>query len=248
MERTAIVIQDLSAAYQGKTVLKTINLTINPQKITGIIGPNGAGKSTFMKSLLELIPATTGKVTFSGQPVNSVRKKIAYVEQRSKLDLSFPIDVLGVVLLGTYPSLRIGQRPGKKEKERARQALKKVGMEEYAKRQISELSGGQLQRVFIARALAQGAEWIFLDEPFVGIDALSERKIFDILQELKNSGKTILIVHHDLHKVEEYFDEVILLNKQLIASGPVQEVFTSKNLQLAYGEIIRHLVKGGEKK
>ena len=227
MERTAIVIQDLSAAYQGKTVLKTINLTINPQKITGIIGPNGAGKSTFMKSLLELIPATTGKVTFSGQPVNSV---------------------LGVVLLGTYPSLRIGQRPGKKEKERARQALKKVGMEEYAKRQISELSGGQLQRVFIARALAQGAEWIFLDEPFVGIDALSERKIFDILQELKNSGKTILIVHHDLHKVEEYFDEVILLNKQLIASGPVQEVFTSKNLQLAYGEIIRHLVKGGEKK
>ncbi|EGP5171772.1 metal ABC transporter ATP-binding protein [Enterococcus faecium] len=248
MERTAIVIQELSAAYQGKTVLKTINLTINPQKITGIIGPNGAGKSTFMKSLLELIPATTGKVTFSGQPVNSVRKKIAYVEQRSELDLSFPIDVLGVVLLGTYPSLRIGQRPGKKEKECARQALKKVGMEEYAKRQISELSGGQLQRVFIARALAQGAEWIFLDEPFVGIDALSERKIFDILQELKNSGKTILIVHHDLHKVEEYFDEVILLNKQLIASGPVQEVFTSKNLQLAYGEIIRHLVKGGEKK
>ncbi|PQB90593.1 manganese ABC transporter ATP-binding protein [Enterococcus faecium] len=248
MERTAIVIQDLSAACQGKTVLKTINLAINPQKITGIIGPNGAGKSTFMKSLLELIPATTGKVTFSGQPVNSVRKKIAYVEQRSELDLSFPIDVLGVVLLGTYPSLRIGQRPGKKEKEHARQALKKVGMEEYAKRQISELSGGQLQRVFIARALAQGAEWIFLDEPFVGIDALSERKIFDILQELKNSGKTILIVHHDLHKVEEYFDEVILLNKQLIASGPVQEVFTSKNLQLAYGEIIRHLVKGGEKK
>ncbi|WVE61550.1 metal ABC transporter ATP-binding protein [Enterococcus faecium] len=248
MERTAIVIQDLSAAYQGKTVLKTINLTINPQKITGIIGPNGAGKSTFMKSLLELIPATTGKVTFSGQPVNSVRKKIAYVEQRSELDLSFPIDVLGVVLLGTYLSLRIGQRPGKKGKERARQALKKVGMEEYAKRQISELSGGQLQRVFIARALAQGAEWIFLDEPFVGIDALSERKVFDILQELKNSGKTILIVHHDLHKVEEYFDEVILLNKQLIASGPVQEVFTSKNLQLAYGEIIRHLVKGGEKK
>lgn len=161
MERTAIVIQDLSAAYQGKTVLKTINLTINPQKITGIIGPNGAGKSTFMKSLLELIPATTGKVTFSGQSVNSVRKKIAYVEQRSELDLSFPIDVLGVVLLGTYPSLRIGQRPGKKKKERARQALKKVGMEEYAKRQISELSGGQLQRVFIARALAQGAEWIF---------------------------------------------------------------------------------------
>ncbi|MGM9903380.1 MAG: metal ABC transporter ATP-binding protein [Enterococcus sp.] len=238
------MIQDLSVAYQGKTVLKEIDVLIQSQKITGIIGPNGAGKSTFMKALLELVPKLSGEILFSNLPIKNIRKKIAYVEQRSELDLSFPIDVFGVVLLGTYPSLKFGRRPGRKEKERAKQALLKVGLADYEKRQISELSGGQLQRVFIARALAQGAEWLFLDEPFVGIDAVSERKIFSILSELKKEGKTIVIVHHDLHKVEAYFDEVILLNRQLIAAGPVSQVFTSENLQLAYGEVIGQLVKG----
>lgn len=244
MAKPTISVENLSVAYQGKIALKNISLTIQSEKMTGIIGPNGAGKSTFMKSLLELIPKSSGTVTFSGQSVKEFRKKIAYVEQRSAMDLSFPIDVFGVVLLGTYPSLRIGKRPGKLEKERAAQALVKVGMEKFANRQISELSGGQLQRVFIARALTQGAEWIFLDEPFVGIDAVSEKKIFSILQELRAEGKTILIVHHDLHKVTEYFDEVILLNRELIAAGTVQETFTSNNLQLAYGEVIGQLVKG----
>lgn len=248
MSKYMIEIQSLSAAYQGKLALKAINLKIQQKQITGIIGPNGAGKSTLMKAILELIPKQSGEIFFGGQSINKVRKQVAYVEQRSELDLSFPIDVLGVVLLGTYPSLNIGQRPGKKEKIRAKQALEKVGMSEYEKRQISELSGGQLQRIFLARALAQGAEWIFLDEPFVGIDAVSEKKIFSLLKELKKSGKTIVIVHHDLHKVAEYFDDVILLNKVLIASGPVSEVFTSKNLQVAYGEVIGQLVKGGEKK
>lgn len=242
-----INIQHLSAAYQGKTALKDIDVAIKPQNITGIIGPNGAGKSTFMKALLGLVPKTSGEIVFGGKAIREVRKKIAYVEQRSELDLSFPIDVFGVVLLGTYPSLRLGQRPGKKEKERAKQALEKVDMSNYAKRQISELSGGQLQRVFIARALAQGAEWIFLDEPFVGIDAVSEKKIFSILKALKEEGKTLLIVHHDLHKVEAYFDEVILLNQELIASGPVSQIFTAENLQRAYGEIISQL-KGVERK
>ncbi len=200
-----------------------------------------------MKSLLELIPATTGKVTFSGQPVNSVRKKIAYVEQRSELDLSFPIDVLGVVLLGTYPSLRIGQRPGKK-KRTCKTSFEKSRDGRICQKTDQRTIGWTASESFYCKSSSPRSRMDLLDEPFVGIDALSERKIFDILQELKNSGKTILIVHHDLHKVEEYFDEVILLNKQLIASGPVQEVFTSKNLQLAYGEIIRHLVKGGEKK
>ncbi|MBO0481844.1 metal ABC transporter ATP-binding protein [Candidatus Enterococcus courvalinii] len=244
MVKPTISVENLSVAYQGKIALKNISLTIQSEKMTGIIGPNGAGKSTFMKSLLELIPKSSGTVTFSGKSVKEVRKKIAYVEQRSAMDLSFPIDVFGVVLLGTYPSLRIGKRPGKREKERAIQALVKVGMEKFADRQISELSGGQLQRVFIARALTQGAEWIFLDEPFVGIDAVSEKKIFSILQELRAEGKTILIVHHDLHKVTEYFDEVILLNRELIAAGTVQETFTSNNLQLAYGEVIGQLIKG----
>ncbi|MDA9461046.1 Manganese ABC transporter, ATP-binding protein SitB [Enterococcus mundtii 3F] len=244
MSKNEISVKDLTVAYQGKTVLNNVSTVIQAQKFTGIIGPNGAGKSTFMKALLELVPRVSGEITFDGRSIKTIRKKIAYVEQRSELDLSFPIDVLGVVLLGTYPSLQIGQRPGKKEKERAKQALAKVDMADYENRQISELSGGQLQRIFIARALAQGAEWIFLDEPFVGIDAVSERKIFTILNELKNEGKTIVIVHHDLHKVEAYFDEVILLNQELIAAGPVSQVFTSENLQLAYGEIIGQLAKG----
>lgn len=239
-----INVRNLSVAYQGKKALEEIEVSINPKKITGIIGPNGAGKSTFMKALLEMIPKQSGVIRFADKTVRQVRQEIAYVAQRNELDLSFPIDVLGVVLLGTYPLLSIGQRPGKKEKERAKQALKKVRMEAYETRQISELSGGQLQRIFIARALAQGATWIFLDEPFVGIDAVSEKKIFAILKEMREEGKTIIIVHHDLHKVEEYFDDVILLNKQLVAVGPVDQVFTADNLQLAYGEVIGQLVKG----
>lgn len=244
MSKSSITIQQLSVAYQGTVALKEIEVAIQPKEISGIIGPNGAGKSTFMKAMLGLIPRIAGEVSFGGLSLKEARKKIAYVEQRNELDLSFPIDVLGVVLLGTYPSLKFGKRPGKKEKAQARQALKKVGMESYEKRQISELSGGQLQRIFIARALAQRAEWIFLDEPFVGIDAVSEKKIFSILKELKAEGKTIVIVHHDLHKVEEYFDEVILLNKKLVAAGPVFETFTSENLKIAYGEVIGQLVKG----
>lgn len=246
MSEASINIQQLTVAYQGKLALNEVDVMIQPKKITGIIGPNGAGKSTFMKAILALIPKVSGEISFGGSLLKEARKKIAYVEQRNELDLSFPIDVLGVVLLGTYPSLRLGQRPGKKE--RAHQALEKVGMASYAKRQISELSGGQLQRVFIARALAQQAEWIFLDEPFVGIDAVSEKKIFAILKELKAAGKTIIIVHHDLHKVTEYFDEVILLNQQLIAAGPVATTFTSENLKIAYGEVIGQLVKGAKEK
>ena len=244
MSKSIISIKQLTVAYQGKLALKEIEVAIQSKKITGIIGPNGAGKSTFIKAVLELIPKLSGDIIFGEHSLKEARKKIAYVEQRNELDLSFPIDVLGVVLLGTYPSLKLGQRPGKKEKVQAKQALKKVGMEMYEKRQISELSGGQLQRVFIAKALTQKAEWIFLDEPFVGIDAVSEKKIFSILQELQAEGKTIVIVHHDLHKVEEYFDEVILLNKQLVAAGPVLETFTSENLKIAYGEVIGQLVKG----
>lgn len=248
MSEAIINIQQLTVAYQGKLALNEVDVMIQPKKITGIIGPNGAGKSTFMKAILALIPKVSGEISFGDSLLKEARKKIAYVEQRNELDLSFPIDVLGVVLLGTYPSLRLGQRPGKKEKERAQQALEKVGMASYGKRQISELSGGQLQRVFIARALAQQAEWIFLDEPFVGIDAVSEKKIFSILKELKAAGKTIIIVHHDLHKVTEYFDEVILLNQQLIAAGPVATTFTSENLKIAYGEVIGQLVKGAKEK
>jgi ABC-type Mn2+/Zn2+ transport system ATPase subunit len=240
-----ITVQHLTVSYQGQKALLDLSLSIAAGKITGIIGPNGAGKSTFLKGLLGLIKTESRNVQIAGNSIDLYKQRIAYVEQRSTLDLSFPINVLDVVLLGTYPSLGMLRRPKKKEKERALAALKTVQLEQFAKRQIGELSGGQLQRVFIARVLAQKADIILLDEPFVGIDMTSEKVIMDILKELKKAGKTILIVHHDLHKVAHYFDEIILLKKELIACGPVSTTFTNRNIQAAYGEAMGDIMIKG---
>ena len=240
-----IRIENLSVAYRGKIALEHVNLELSAGKLTGIVGPNGAGKSTLMKGVLQLIKIQSGRIYYGTEPLNKQREKIAYVEQRQDIDLSFPIDVFGVVLFGTYPHLKIFQRPGKKEKTFAVECLRKVGLSEYAGRQISELSGGQLQRVFIARALAQKAEWILLDEPFAGIDATSEKIIIELLKELRDEGKSIVIVHHDLHKITDYFDEVILLNKGLIASGPVAQTYTSQNMERTYGSEITQMLRVG---
>ncbi|MGG5369738.1 metal ABC transporter ATP-binding protein [Enterococcus sp. AZ196] len=241
-----IRVENLSVAYRGKIALQRVNLELTAGKLTGIVGPNGAGKSTLMKGILQLIKTQSGKIFYGEQPLNRQRQKIAYVEQRQDIDLSFPIDVFGVVLFGTYSHLKLFQRPGKKEKKLASECLEEVGLSEFANRQISELSGGQLQRVFIARALAQRAEWILLDEPFAGIDAASEKIIIELLKKLRDEGKSIVIVHHDLHKVTDYFDEVILLNKDLIASGPVAQTYTTKNMEKTYGsEITQMLGVGG---
>ncbi|WP_348920636.1 metal ABC transporter ATP-binding protein [Enterococcus rotai] len=240
-----ITVEQLTVSYQGQKALIDISLQIPAGKITGIIGPNGAGKSTFLKGMLGLLKADARTVSLGEQPIDSQKKRIAYVEQRSALDLSFPINVLEVVLLGTYPKLGIMKRPKKQEKEQAIKALKTVQLEAFAKRQIGELSGGQLQRVFIARVLAQEADVIVLDEPFVGIDMTSEKVIMDILKQLKDAGKTIVIVHHDLHKVAHYFDDVIILKKKLIACGPVATTFTNKNIQLAYGETMGDIIIKG---
>ncbi len=240
-----ITVKQLTVSYQGQQALIDISLQIPAGKITGIIGPNGAGKSTFLKGMLGLLKADTRTVYLGEQSIDSQKKRIAYVEQRSALDLSFPINVLEVVLLGTYPKLGIMKRPKKQEKEQAMKALKTVQLEAFAKRQIGELSGGQLQRVFIARVLAQEADVIVLDEPFVGIDMTSEKVIMDILKQLKDAGKTIVIVHHDLHKVAHYFDDVIILKKELIAYGPVVTTFTNKNIQLAYGETMGDIIIKG---
>ncbi|WP_137665380.1 metal ABC transporter ATP-binding protein [Enterococcus hulanensis] len=240
-----IRVENLSVAYRGKIALQHVNLELSAGKLTGIVGPNGAGKSTLMKGILQLIKTQSGKIFYGEEPINKQRQKIAYVEQRQDIDLSFPIDVLGVVLFGTYPHLRMFQRPGKQEKKLAAECLEKVGLSEFSGRQISELSGGQLQRVFIARALAQQAEWILLDEPFAGIDATSEKIIIDLLKELRDEGKSIVIVHHDLHKVTDYFDEVILLNKGLIASGPVAQTYTTKNMEKTYGSEIAQTMRVG---
>ncbi len=240
-----LTVNDLSVAYQGKIALDHISLTVSPHKLTGVIGPNGAGKSTLLKSILGLIPRTSGEITCLGAPITKQQKNIAYVGQRQDIDLSFPVDVLGVVMFGTYPKLGLFRRPTKNEAALAWQCLKKVGMTEYAKNQIGELSGGQLQRVFIARALAQEADWIFLDEPFAGIDATSEGIIISLLKDLRDEGKSIVIVHHDLHKVRDYFDELILLNQQLIASGTVDDVFTAEHMMRAYGDSIVDMARIG---
>ncbi|MBO0467447.1 metal ABC transporter ATP-binding protein [Enterococcus plantarum] len=240
-----VTIKQLTVSYQGQKALTDISLNIPAGKITGIIGPNGAGKSTFLKGLLGLLKTDSRTVAIGEQPLDTQKKRIAYVEQRSALDLSFPINVMKVVLLGTYPKLGLMKRPKKKEKEQALAALKTVQLEAFAKRQIGELSGGQLQRVFIARVLAQKADVIVLDEPFVGIDMTSEKVIMDILKQLKDAGKTILIVHHDLHKVAHYFDNVIILKKKLIASGPVATTFTNKNIQSAYGDTMGDIMIKG---
>lgn len=229
-------IQGLTITYKQKVAIDNVTLQIASGKLTGIVGPNGAGKSTLLKGMMGLIPREEGQVTLEDKPLSYWRKKIAYVPQRSEVDLTFPITVFDMVLLGTYPALGLIKRPGKKEKQLALDALEQVEMTGFLKRQIGELSGGQLQRVFIARALAQHAEIFFLDEPFAGIDMTSEALIMKLLKKLRDNGKTIVVVHHDFHKVAAYFDDIILLNKKLVAHGPVEQTFTEDNIKFAYGD------------
>ena len=231
----AVEVKNLRVSYFGNEALKKIDFTISEGTLVGIIGPNGAGKSTLLKAMLNLIPKDSGEISILGSTLKEVRKRIAYVPQRSSIDWDFPITVKEAVLIGTYPSLPVLKRPGKKEKEFALKCLEKVDMLSFKNRQIGELSGGQQQRVFLARALAQQADLFLLDEPFVGIDVASEEVIVRILKELREIGKTIIVVHHDLSKAEKYFDELILLNKELISSGDVTEVFTPRNIAKAYG-------------
>lgn len=230
----SISVKDLSVTYDGNEAIKKMTFNMPKGKLIGIVGPNGAGKSTMIKAILGLVPKTAGHVTITGKPLKQMQKKIAYVPQRSNIDWNFPILVKDTVLLGTYPKLGIFQFPAKKDKQLAKECLETVGMLDYKNRQIAELSGGQQQRVFVARALAQQAEIFFLDEPFVGIDAKSEQMIIDILKHLRDEGKTIFIVHHDLSKVTHYFDEIILMNKELIASGPTTDVMTTRNMSKAF--------------
>lgn len=226
----AIDVKKLTVSYDGARVLDDVSFAVEAGTLVGIVGPNGAGKSTLIKALLGLIPSDGGRVSFFGRSLSEVRRKIAYVPQRTAIDWDFPITVLETVLIGTYPHLGWLRRPGKKELAKAYECLERVGMHRYAKRQISRLSGGQQQRMFIARALAQDPILLFLDEPFVGVDASSEQTILSILKELRDEGKTALIVHHDLPKVREHFDEALLLNKALYGHGPAEEMVTRERI------------------
>lgn len=230
----ALNVENLHVSYGETEVLSNITLSIDTGKLVGILGPNGSGKSTFIKAILGLVPKDKGNVTILGKPLNKVRKDIGYKPQHSNIDWDFPIVVKDTVLLGTYPKLGLFKRPTKKEKDWAMECLVKVGMEDFADRQIGELSGGQQQRVFLARALAQEAECFFLDEPFVGIDVSSEEVIINILKELRDQGKTVFVVHHDLMKVEDYFDDLIVVNKTLVGAGPVDVIFRPGLMQRAY--------------
>lgn len=236
MNRGGIIeVENLTVHYDKTPVLWQVNVSIPEQKLIAIVGPNGAGKSTFLKTLLGLKKSIAGSVRFWGLPYDKVRKKVAYVPQRISVDWNFPINVLDVVLMGRFGKLGFLKWIKPSDREVAKEALDQVGMFSFAKRQISQLSGGQQQRVFFARALVQDAEVYLMDEPFAGIDMATEKTLMEMLISLKKKGKTLLVVHHDLATVKEYFDWVILLNTCLIASGPMDEIFNEVNIHRAYG-------------
>lgn len=234
-ERAAVTVHDLTVAYHEEPVLWDVDLTLPTGTLTAVIGPNGAGKSTLMKAILGLVPMAAGTVEIFGHTSKQQRKLVGYVPQRGSVDWNFPTNALDVVSMGTYGQLGWIRRPSKEEHDRAMHALDQVGMADFAERQISQLSGGQQQRVFLARALVQDAELYFMDEPFVGVDARTEQAIVDLLKQLRDRGKTVVCVHHDLETAPRYFDWVVLLNVQKIASGPMSEHFTTENIERTYG-------------
>lgn len=239
-----IEIKNLSVSYHNVLALDAVQLTIQGPTITGILGPNGAGKSTLLKAMLHIIDHE-GQTILDGKDIRKQRGKIAYVEQKAAIDFNFPIKVKECVSLGLYPKISLFQRFKEQDWSKVARALEIVGMLEYPDKQISELSGGQFQRVLIARCLVQEADYIFLDEPFVGIDSVSETIIMTTLRNLKKLGKTILIVHHDLSKVTTYFDQVLLLNRQVVAFGETEQTFTKDHLKATYGD---HLILMEDKK
>ncbi|KAF2425861.1 manganese ABC transporter ATP-binding protein MntB [Bacillus subtilis] len=230
-----VELDNVTVAYHKKPVLQDISLQVPEGKLIGIIGPNGAGKSTLIKTILGLVPRASGDISIYGKDYKDQRTRIGYVPQRGSVDWDFPTSALDVVLMGRYGRIGLLKRPKKADVKMAKAALAKVGMLDYAKRQISQLSGGQQQRVFLARALCQNADIYFMDEPFAGVDAATERAIMTLLAELKEKGKTVLVVHHDLQTAEDYFDWILLLHLRKIAFGPAENVFTIENLQKTYG-------------
>ena len=240
-----ITIKNVGVSYAMQPhVLKDCNATIEGPTITGIIGPNGAGKSTLLKAILGLIQSS-GEIMIDGEPTKKVLQKIAYVEQKSQIDFTFPITIRECVALGRTVKKKPLQRLTKEDWEKVDAAIEEVGLTDLASRQIGALSGGQFQRVLLARCMVQEAQYIFLDEPFVGIDMLSEKVIMTVIRKWKEEGKTILMVNHDLSKVKEYFDQVILVKHAIVASGKTEDVFIKKYLDDVYGGSV-YIPQGGE--
>lgn len=243
VENPILEIHDLTVSYDQNPVLWNVDLSLPSGKLVGILGPNGAGKSTLIKAIMGLIAPTSGYVKVFDKPLNDVRARISYVPQRESVDWNFPASVLDVVMMGTYGKLGLFRRPGKKERDIAMRSLEQVGMSSFVKRQISELSGGQQQRVFIARALAQEADLYLMDEPFAGVDMSTETAIFQLLQEMAAAGKTVIVVHHDIHSAMNFFDWLIMLNLHLVASGPKELVMNEEMLRKTYGGKLNLLTK-----
>lgn len=231
----ALDIEDLTVAYHSKPALWDVDLKVPEGVLMAIVGPNGAGKSTMLKAILNLIPKAAGDIKIYGKPYTKARHLVGYVPQRGSVDWDFPTSVLDVVLMGLYHKVGWFKRPGKEEQVLAMEALEQVGIAHLAQRQISQLSGGQQQRTFLARALVQDAQIYFMDEPFAAVDAVTERAIVNLLHQLRSANKTVLVVHHDLQTVKDYFDWVALLNVEMTAVGSVSEVYTDENLRKTYG-------------
>ncbi len=242
-DQWSIDVKDLTVAYKEKPVLWDIDIQVPQGVLMAVVGPNGAGKTTLIKAILGLVPVAAGQVLIFDQPYKKQKRRVAYVPQRGSVDWDFPTHVLDVVLMGRYGHLGWFRRPGAYEIELAMKALDQVGMSEFANRQINQLSGGQQQRVFLARALVQDADLYLMDEPFVGVDATTEAAIVDLLKLLREQGKTVLVVHHDLQTVTDYFDWALLMNVRKIDIGPVDDVLTEEKLRLAYGGRTSYLGK-----
>ena len=240
----ALSVDDLTVAYNSKPAIWDVDLDVPEGVLMAIVGPNGAGKSTLIKAILNLIPRSAGTAHFYGKSYEQARSLVGYVPQRGSVDWDFPTSVIDVVTMGLYGKIGWFRRPGRKERALALKALEQVGMADFAQRQISQLSGGQQQRTFLARALVQDAQIYFMDEPFAAVDAVTERAIVAILRELRERGKTVLVVHHDLQTVEEYFDWVTLLNVEIVASGATHTTFTPENLRKTYGGRVSYMDKG----
>lgn len=242
----AIEVQDLTVTYSQKPVLWNIGFSLPMGMMAGIIGPNGSGKTTLLKSIMGLLSPDSGSIRIFGEKLEDVRNRVAYVPQRESVDWDFPINVLEVVSMGRYTKRNLVGKLSKADRMVSLEALEKVKMLEYKDRQISQLSGGQQQRVFIARALAQHADLYILDEPFAGVDAASEAAIFELLQQMKEEGKNVVVVHHDLQSASKFFEFIIMLNTRLVAAGPTAETFTKENLEKTYGGQLNILNSIGE--
>lgn len=244
MSGPLLSVDGLTIAYDAEPVVESVSFDVGPGRLVGVVGPNGAGKTTMIRGILGSIRPLAGEVRIKGKSGREAARQVTYVPQRATIDWDFPITVSEVVMQGRYSEMGLFSRPSKSDRQAVADALEKVSMESLSKRQVGELSGGQRQRVFLARALAQGGDLYLMDEPFQGVDAATESAIIDVLRAIREDGGSVVVVHHDLSTVRDYFDDVLLLNRTLIAYGPSSETFTADNLQRAYGGRLAILEEG----